>query len=63
MFCALVGENDAVTINPEHTSLEWVNLDEAESRLMWPSDHAAFQEVRSVILNNGLAKPYMRISL
>ncbi len=63
MFCAIVGAEDDAVVNPEHTSLEWVNLDEVEARLMWPSDRAAFQEVRSVILNEGLAKPYMRIPM
>ncbi len=63
MFCAIVGENDAAEMNAEHSSLEWVNLDVAESRLMWPSDCEALAEVQTVILNDGLAKPYMRIPL
>jgi 8-oxo-dGTP pyrophosphatase MutT (NUDIX family) len=61
MFCAIVGEDDPVAVNSEHTSLEWVDLNEAESRLMWPSDRQALQEVRSEILGDGLAKQYLRI--
>jgi dihydroneopterin triphosphate diphosphatase len=62
MFCAMVAEDSAVTINPEHTECEWVNVKEASSKLMWPSDRDALEEVRSVILENGLAKEHMRIS-
>ena len=63
MFCAVVGENAAVRINSEHTEFEWVNVDEADSRLMWPSDRQALTEVRSAILGDGIAKEYMRITL
>lgn len=62
MFCAIVADDDVVALNSEHTSLEWVNLEDAESGLMWLSDREALQEVRSVILGDGLAKPYMQIS-
>lgn len=31
------------------------------SRLMWPGDRQALEEVRTVILANGIAKEYMRI--
>ncbi|WP_010587723.1 NUDIX hydrolase [Schlesneria paludicola] len=63
MFCAVIDNDAAVTINSEHTEIEWVNVTEADSRLMWPSDQQGLAEVRSVILNDGLAKGYMRIPL
>lgn len=63
MFCAIVAEDATVTINPEHTAFEWVNLPEAASRLMWPNDHQALAEVQDVILGNGIAKDYLRIPL
>lgn len=63
MFCAMVAEGSAVAINAEHTDFEWVKLDEASAKLMWPSDRQALEEARSVILGNGLAKEYMRIPL
>lgn len=62
MFCALVDEHARVTINPEHSAYEWIDVDAAASRLMWPSDLQALDEVRSVILNEGIAKPFMRVS-
>jgi dATP pyrophosphohydrolase len=63
MFCAVVEEGATAKLNWEHTAFEWVNLDEAHSRLMWPSDRQAVDELRSVILADGLAKPYLRIPL
>ena len=58
-----MSEDADVKINFEHSAFEWVNVNEADARLMWPSDHQALAELRSVILANGPAKEYMRISL
>lgn len=63
MFCALVDAHSVVTINAEHTAFEWVQVDEAASRLMWPSDRQAVEEFRSVILAGSMAKEYLRIPL
>lgn len=62
MFCAVVKNDALVTINAENSGFEWVNVTEAESRLMWPGDRQALEELRSVIIGNGIAKEYMRIS-
>jgi dATP pyrophosphohydrolase len=62
MFCAIVDEAAEVRINSEHTAYEWVNVNEADRRLMWPSDREALREIESVILACGMAKKYMRIS-
>jgi dihydroneopterin triphosphate diphosphatase len=61
MFCAIVEEAAEVRINSEHTAFEWIDLEEAEQRLMWPSDREALRELRSVILEGGIAKEHMRI--
>ncbi len=61
MFCAIVSADADVRINDEHTAFDWIELGLAMSRLMWPSDQQALAEVGSVILANGLAKPFMRI--
>ena len=63
MFCAIVAEDAEVQINSEHDQFEWVSVDSAWSRLMWPSDHSGLAEVKSVILENGRAKEYLRIPL
>ena len=61
MFCAIVEEDAVVTINSEHTAFEWIDVDEASARLMWPSDREALDELQSVILGDGIAKAHMRI--
>jgi len=63
MFCAIVAEDETVTINAEHTAFAWVNVNDANAKLMWPSDREALAEVRSVILGDELAKEFMRIPL
>lgn len=61
MFCALVDERAEPLLNPEHTAFEWVHVAEAASRLMWPSDREALEEVRTVILEGAAAKASLRI--
>jgi dATP pyrophosphohydrolase len=63
MFCAMVSEDSQVRINEEHLASEWVDLEQANSLLMWPSDRQALQELQSVILADGIAKQYMRIAI
>jgi dATP pyrophosphohydrolase len=63
MFCAIIDENSRVKINHEHSEFECIDVQEADSRLMWPSDREALKELRSVILGNSLAKEFMRIPL
>ena len=61
MFCAIVDENAAVTINAEHTAFEWVDVAVAPARLMWPADRQALDEAQTVILGDGPAKEHLRI--
>jgi dihydroneopterin triphosphate diphosphatase len=63
MFCALVDVEAVVRINHEHTAAEWVKLDDASSRLMWPGDRQALEEVRRVILVHDPAREYLRIPI
>lgn len=63
MFAAIVAASANVIINAEHTEYEWIGLDEAHERLMWPGDREALAEVRSVILADAPAKRYMRIAI
>ena len=63
MFCAIVDEGAAVTLDAEHTAFEWVDLEAVSSRLMWPSDRQALEEVRTVILGGGIGKAHLRISI
>jgi len=61
MFCAIVDEDAAVAINPEHTAFEWIDVSEAASRLMWPGDRQALEEIRTTILTDSTVKGYRRI--
>ena len=63
MFCALVNEGARAVLNNELTAVEWVNVYDARSWLMWPADREALDEVIAVIIGNGSAKPFMRIPL
>ena len=63
MFCAIVDEGAEVSIDAEHTAFEWVDLEAAPFRLMWPGDRQALEEVRAVIVADGIAKEYLRIPL
>lgn len=63
MFCALVNEGARAAMNHELTAVEWVNIYDARSWLMWPADREALDEVVTVILGNASAKPFLRIPL
>lgn len=63
MFCAILDEDASVIIGAEHTAFEWVDVNAAGSRLMWPVDRQAVDEVRTVILADGAAKEHLRIPI
>lgn len=62
-FAGIVDRDATPAINPEHTDLKWVSIDAAGELLMWPDDRTALSHVRSEILADGPAKPYLRISV
>lgn len=61
MFCAVVDAGTVVDLNHENTAYEWIDVEHAPARLMWPADRSALEEARAVILNDGPAKPFLRI--
>jgi dATP pyrophosphohydrolase len=61
MFCALVDRGAVVVMNDESTAFEWIDVEQAAARLMWPGDRQALDEVRTVIVADGPAKPYLRV--
>lgn len=60
-FCGFVPASSEPRLNPEHIEFKWLNLADAESKLMWPADRASLRELKAEILSNGPAKPYLRI--
>jgi dATP pyrophosphohydrolase len=63
MFCAIVNVDAVVRINSEHTAMRWVPREQMMEVVMWPGERAALGEVFREILDNGPAKPYLRIQL
>jgi dATP pyrophosphohydrolase len=63
MFCAIVEAGAQVKLNHEHTDFRWVPRAEMESRIMWPGERNAFRELCAEILDNGPAKPYLKIEI
>jgi dATP pyrophosphohydrolase len=63
MFCASIASDAMVRTNFENDEHAWIPRSEVEARLMWPSDKEAFAEVCREILDDGPAKPYLRITL
>jgi len=62
-FCAVVGREDGVTLNSEHTEFRWLTAAEAARQFMWEDNRKAVAEIIREILGNGLAKPHIRIML
>jgi dATP pyrophosphohydrolase len=63
MFCAIVPCDARITLNDEHTDFRWVPRSEIESRIMWPGERAALKELCCEILDDGPAKPYLKIEI
>ncbi len=62
-FCAIVPRDVGVTLNDEHDALRWVSRSRIEQDFLWPGERAQLAEVCREILDNGPAKPYLRIDL
>ncbi len=63
MFCALVAPDAQVHLDAEHDDFRWVPREQMESHLMWPGEKAALRELLAEILDDGPAKPYLRLPL
>jgi dihydroneopterin triphosphate diphosphatase len=62
-FCAIVDRDVTVKLNPEHDALRWVDRAEVDHSFMWPGERAQIAELCREILDDGPAKPYLRISM
>lgn len=60
-FCAVVGRDAAVTLNPEHDAFRWVERSRVDRDFLWPGERAQIAELCREVLDNGPAKPYLRI--
>ena len=62
-FCAVVEREVGVTLNREHDAFRWTDRSDADRAFMWPGERAQIAELCREILDNGPAKPYLRIRI
>jgi 8-oxo-dGTP pyrophosphatase MutT (NUDIX family) len=56
VFCAFVAEPAEVLLGPEHQAHEWLTVDEALDRFVWPRERTALREIVH-LLSSGDAGP------
>jgi len=60
-FCALVDRNAKPVLNAEHDDFRWIDRSRIDREFLWPGERAQLAELCREILDNGPAKPYLRI--
>ena len=56
VFCAFARSDTPVTLGPEHVEHEWLTLESAAARYLWPRATQALGEIRK-LLGGGDAGP------
>ena len=56
VFGCFVEDSDSVILGPEHDRAEWMTIDEARQKLMWPRTRAALGDAIA-LLGSGSAGP------
>jgi dATP pyrophosphohydrolase len=62
-FCAVVSRDAKVVLNDEHDAIRWVPRDRIDVDFLWPGERNQLAELCREVLDNGPAKPYLRINL
>jgi dATP pyrophosphohydrolase len=62
-FCAVVGRDAAITLNEEHDDFRWIDRSRIEHDFLWPGERRQLRELEREILDQGPAKPHLRIRL
>ena len=62
-FCAVVNDSAEPTLNDEHDAARWVPADQTDEAFMWSSERPLLDEIKRVILGDGLAKPFLRVDV
>lgn len=62
-FCAVVEPSAKPVLNDEHDGFRWVVAEQAEAAFMWSSEWRLIDEIRRVILDDGPAKPFLRLDI
>lgn len=62
-FCAVVGREAQVVLNDEHDAIRWVPRERVDADFLWPGERSQLAELCREILDDGPAKPFLRIKL
>ena len=62
-FCAVVGRDAPVTLNEEHDDFRWTDRARIDHDFLWPGERRQLEELAREILDDGRAKPYLRINI
>lgn len=62
-FCAMVERHAALQLNGEHDAARWVPRSQIESVTMWASELPALADICRNILDNGPARPHLRLDI
>lgn len=60
-FCVVVGRDDAITLNAEHTDHRWISRAQIRRMVTWPGERAALAEIFREHLRPSLAAPHRRL--
>jgi 8-oxo-dGTP pyrophosphatase MutT (NUDIX family) len=63
VFAAFVNEPAAVVLGPEHVRYEWLPVDAAAGRFVWPRERAALAEIVALVGsgNAGAVEDVLRV--
>lgn len=62
-FCAVVDASATITLNHEHDAIRWIDRSQIDALFMWPGERLALAELCREVLDNGPAKPFLRINV
>jgi dihydroneopterin triphosphate diphosphatase len=62
-FCAVVGRDAEVVLNEEHDAHRWTPRARIDADFLWPGERQQLAELCREILDDGPAKPYLRIRM
>ncbi len=62
-FCGVIGRDQQIVLNDEHDAFRWIARAEIDKATMWAGERLVVQELCREILDDGSAKPFLRIHL
>ena len=62
-FVAVVGRDRAIRLNDEHDQFRWVPRARIDAETMWAGERLVLAEVCREILDDGPAKPFLKVAI